>query len=138
MNDEEFLNALESCQLPEHEFGHAGHVRAAYLYLQGGDFAVALARIRRSIRAYATHLGKPERYHETITVAYAALIQQHMRERGDTGGWTAFARNNAELLDKNLLTKFYPAQQLNSDTARRIFVLPQAGRMSTPVSPSSA
>ena len=127
MNDEDFLRALESCELPEQEFGHAAHVRAAYLYLRGGDFADALERVRRSIRTYATHLGKPDRYHETITVAYVALIQQHMCERGDSGSWPAFARDNPELLNKSLLQKFYSSEQLNSDTARRIFLLPRAG-----------
>ena len=102
MNDADFLRALESCELPEHEFGHAGHVRAAYLYLQGSDFAVALARIRHSIKAYAMRLGKPDRYNETMTVAYLALVQQHMFDRGDGGGWPAFARDNPELFDKNL------------------------------------
>jgi hypothetical protein len=126
VNDEDFLRALESCELPEQEFGHAAHVRAAYLYLRGGDFAAALERIRRSIRTYATHLGKPDRYHETITVAYVALIQQHMCERGDSGGWTGFARDNPELLDKSLLQKFYSAEQLNSETARKVFLLPRA------------
>jgi hypothetical protein len=127
MNDEDFLRGLESCELLEQEFGHAAHVRAAYLYLQGGDFAAALGRIRRSIRNYAARLGKPDRYHETITVAYTALIQQHMLERGNSGGWAAFARDNPELLNKSLLLEFYLAEQLNSDTARKIFLLPRAG-----------
>lgn len=127
MNDEDFLRALESCELPEQEFGHAAHVRAAYLYLRQGDFAAALERVRRSIRTYATHLGKPDRYHETITVAYVVLIQQHMLERGNGGGWTEFSRDNPELLKKGLLQEFYPAEQLNSDAARKIFLLPRAG-----------
>jgi hypothetical protein len=126
MNDADFLLALESCELPEHEFGHAPHVRAAYLYLRGSDFPTALERIRRSIRAYATRLGKPDRYHETITVAYLALVQQHMFERGDGGGWPAFARDNPELFNETLLQRFYSSAQLNSDTARKIFVLPKA------------
>lgn len=115
---------MESCKLPEQEFGHAAHVRAAYLHLQRGDFAATLERIRRSIRTYARHVGKPDRYHETITVAYVALIQQHMCERGNSGGWTAFARDNPELLKKGLLQEFYPAEQLHS--ARKIFLLPRA------------
>jgi hypothetical protein len=126
MNDEDFLLALESCELPEQDFGHAAHVRAAYLYLQTGDFAAALERTRRSIRNYASRLGKPDRYHETITVAYVALIQQHMCERGHSGGWNGFARDNPELLNKNLLQEFYPAEQLSSDAARKIFLLPRA------------
>ena len=126
MNDAKFLRALEACDLPEGEFRHAGHVRAAYLYLQEGDFAAALGRMRRAIRNYAGHLGKPDRYHETITVAYVALIQQHLCERGNGSGWAAFARENAELLQPGLLRQFYPEGQLESDFARRVFLLPRA------------
>jgi hypothetical protein len=125
MTDEEFIQALESCALPESDFGHAAHVRAAYLYLRQADFAGALARIRRAIRNYAKHLGKPDRYHETITVAYVALIQQHICERGDGGGWAGFARDNAELFQPGLLHHFYPQAQLESDLARKVFLLPR-------------
>ena len=59
-------------------------------------------------------------------MAYLALIQQQMRERGNGGGWAAFARDNPELLNKSLLQEFYPAEQLNSDVARKIFLLPRA------------
>ncbi len=124
MNDADFLRALESCELPEQEFGHAGHVRAAYLCLRTADFAGALGRVSRAIRAYATYMGKPERYHETMTVAYVSVIQQHMVERGDGGDWATFARDNPGLLDKNLLARFYPAELLKSDAARKIFLLP--------------
>ena len=124
MTDQEFLRALESCELAESDFGHAAHVRAAYLYLQAFDFAEALGRTRRSIRNYAKHLGKPDRYHETITVAYVALIQQHIGERGSAGGWTAFARDNIELFQPDLLQRFYSRAQLDSELARRIFLLP--------------
>jgi hypothetical protein len=124
MNDQEFLRALESCELPERDFGHAAHVRAAYLYLQDCEFAGALERIRRAIRNYATHLGKPDRHHETITVAYVSLIQQHICERGSAGGWLAFARDNVELFEPDLLQRFYSQAQLDSEMARRIFVLP--------------
>jgi hypothetical protein len=126
MTDEEFIRALENCRLPERDFGHAAHVRAGYLYLRRTDFAGALARIGRAIRNYAAHLGNPDRYHETITVAYLALIQQHIYERGNGGGWTAFARDNAELLQPGLLRQFYPAAQLESDLARKVFLLPRS------------
>jgi hypothetical protein len=126
VTDDEFLRALEKCELPESAFGHAAHVRAAYLYLRAEEFAGALERTRRAIRNFARHLGKPERYHETITVAYLALIQQHMRQRGDGGGWAAFEHDNPELLRPGLLLEYYPKAQLESDLARRVFVLPQS------------
>ncbi len=125
MTDAAFLRALESCKLPESQFGHAAHVRAAYLYLQQSDFAGALDRIRRAIRNYATHLGKPDRYHETITVAYVALIQEHIVERGSGGGWEAFASQNSELFEPDLLERFYPRALLHSEMARKVFLLPR-------------
>jgi hypothetical protein len=97
MTDEEFLEALETCKLPESACGHAAHVRAAYLYLRAEEFSGALERTRCAIRNYARHSGKAERYHETITVAYLALIQQHICQRGDGGGWATFERENPEL-----------------------------------------
>jgi hypothetical protein len=124
MTDQEFLNALETCSFPHSEFGHVGHVRAAYLYLRGGEFVEALTRLRCAIRNYAAFLGNPERYHETIAVAYVALIQQHMYERGHSGGWQPFGRDNPELFQPGLLLRFYSKTQLESGLARRVFLLP--------------
>ena len=125
MTDEDFLAALERCELPESEFRHTAHVRAAYLYLRKHEFHIALHRMQTSIRNYAAHLGKPDKYHETITVAFVLLIQQHLVQRGDAGGWSAFQQENPELLRKELLLQYYGRQQLESDLARRTFVLPR-------------
>lgn len=124
-SDADFLRALEDCTLPPGEFTHRAHVRAGYLYLQQGDFAAALARVRRAIRNFASHHGQPGRYHETLTVAYLALIQQHLCERGDRGGWPAFAADNPELFQPGLIGQFYTREQLASSTARRVFLLPR-------------
>jgi len=126
VTDAEFLAALERLELPAKEFGHTAHVRAAYLYLCAGEFAEALARMRRAIRNFARHLGQPERYHETVTVAYLALIQQHIYERGDGGGWEGFARANPELFRPRLLLEFYSKAELESQVARQVFVLPHS------------
>lgn len=125
MDDEQFLNALESCELPPAEFGHLAHVRAAYLYLLRYDFPEALFRMSRSIKAYAEHLGKTGLYHQTITVASLALIQEHIAERGDAGSWTEFERRNPELKQRDLLMRFYPPSVLASRTARQVFLLPR-------------
>jgi len=128
MSDEEFLAALESCALSEHEFGHSAHMRAAYLYTLCGDLAIALAKTRRAIQAFANSVGKPDRYHETITVAYLALIRQRLHESGNGGGWEGFARTNTDLLERDLLLRFYPREQLASELARKVFVLPRSAR----------
>lgn len=126
MTDDEFLRALETCTLEERDFGHAAHVRATYLYLRRFDFIDALDHVRSAIRNFARHLGKPGRYHETMTVAYVSLIQQHLVELGDGGGWEGFARGNPELFQPGLLRHFYPQAQLDSELARRIFLLPRS------------
>jgi hypothetical protein len=100
VNDDEFLRALEDCTLAEPDFGHAAHVRAGYLYLQRYGFPGALARIRRTIQDFAAHHGRPDRYSETMTVAYLTRIHQHLCERGDGGGWAEFAHHNPELFDR--------------------------------------
>jgi hypothetical protein len=126
MTDQEFLGALESCTLAERDFDHVAHVRAGYLYLRSGTFGEALARTEAAIRRYAAALGKADRYHDTITVAYLALIRRHLYERGDGGGWAGFAAANPQLLDRELLLRFFPRTQLESALARRVFLLPQA------------
>jgi len=126
MTDADFLAALERCTLPVSEFTHAAHVRAAYLYLCNGSFGQAIDRMAATIRKYATSLGKPDRYHDTITVGFLALIRGRICEGGDGGGWPGFAEANADLLDRGLLLRHYPRDQLQSPLARRVFVLPQA------------
>jgi hypothetical protein len=126
MIDAEFLAALERCTLPETEFTHAAHVRAAYLYLCDGSFGQAIDRMGATIRRYATALGKPDRYHDTITIAFLALIRERICERGDGGGWLGFAAANPDLLDRGRLLRHYPSAQLQTPLARRVFVLPQA------------
>jgi hypothetical protein len=127
VNDAQFLAALEACTLPEAEFGHAAHVRAAYLYLRAGSFGAAIERMESAIRRYAASLGKPDRYHDTITIAYLALIRRALVVGGDRGGWPAFAAANPELLDRQLLLRYFPREQLESALARRVFLLPRVG-----------
>jgi len=126
MNDADFLAALEDCTLPEREFDHVAHVRAAYLYLCDGSFGQAIDRMAATIRRYAAFLGKPGRYHDTITVGFLALIRERICDRGDRGGWAAFAAANPDLFDRELLLRHYPREQLHSSLARRVFVLPAA------------
>ena len=125
MTDADFLAALERCALPEAEFTHAAHVRAAYLCLCAGSFGQAIDRMATAIRRYAASLGKTDRYHDTITVAFLTVIRERICERGDGGGWAGFVAANPDLLDRELLLRHYPREQLQSTLARRVFVLPQ-------------
>ena len=76
-----------------------------------------------ALRGYAAAQGKPGRYHETITVASLALINQHLHERGDGGGWEGFRRDNPSLFDRRLLLHYYRPETLDSPRARQVFLL---------------
>jgi len=123
MTDQEFIAELEACRLPACEFPHAGHVRAAYLYLLAEPFPQAAARMCRTIQNYARSLGKADKYHETLTIGFMALVQKHLRLHGDAGGWEGFKAQNPELLRKDALLDYYPAAVLDSAEARATFVL---------------
>ena len=121
--DAQFLAALEDCTLPADCFDHAAHVRAGYLYLRRQPFPQATAAMCATIARYAAALGKPDRYHETITVAFMALINAQLRRPGNGAGWADFSARNPQLLRSDALLAYYPRAVLESREARSCFTL---------------
>lgn len=124
MRDDEFLAALENGSLPLAAFDHRAHVRAGYLYVTRLGFGGAVERFARTLKDFAARHGKDGLYHETITVAFLAMINEHAAA-GDAPDWESFIAANAELLDRNTLTRFYAPEELASPEARRVFKLPR-------------
>ena len=121
--DARFLAALEDCSLPPERFDHAAHVRAGYLYLQRAPFPQATATMCATIERYARALGQPGRYHETITVAFMALINQRLRAAPAGEDWAAFRARHPQLMLRDALLAYYPRAVLDSPAARRCFTL---------------
>ena len=119
----EELRAFETGLLDAAQFPHAEHVRFGYEMLGRYSFGEAISRFSGALKLLAAKAGKPEIYHETITVAFLALINER-RARDATGTWTQFRAHNADLFDKRCLEKWYGTEQLGSDLARRAFCLP--------------
>ena len=124
MDDATFVARFEDGTLPEAEFDHRGHVRLAYLYLGTYGFGGTLDRISSGIRAFATAHGAPEKYHETITVAFVSIVNERRAKHTPPLPWNAFVERNPELLDSRLLSHYYARETLKSEQARRTFVLP--------------
>jgi hypothetical protein len=126
MSDEDFIRQLEACTLPEERFPHAGHLRAAWLYLKRLPTAEAIAKFSEVLRAYATSLGKADRYHETVTWAYLLLVNERMRRSEPGAAWEQFAAGNGDLFDweNSILARYYRPETLASRLARRVFVMP--------------
>lgn len=125
LDDAEFLAALEAARLPPVLFDHRGHLRAAFLYLQREDFPGACVVMKRAIQGFAASLGKTGLYHETLTVAYLALVAERLADEPADIRFDAFLRLYPELEDRAYFERYYPRGTLDTPEARRTFVLPR-------------
>jgi|SRR5215472_4457253 len=127
MTNRELIERFESDTLLG-EFHHVEHVRLAFAYLSECSVVEALDRFGNALRRFAMARGKPERYHETITFAYFFLIHERMAQIPDLK-WDEFARQNSDLLNwkPGVLRRYYRETTLQSELARRVFLLPDRG-----------
>ena len=121
MNDMEFAVAVESCEMPNAEFGHRQHLRLAWIYLREYGARAARDRIQATLRAYAAHNGASEKYHVTITLAWMDLVE---RAAAESPSFDAMLERHPQLLDKNVLGTLYSPDVLKSDAARLAYVAP--------------
>ena len=106
-------------------FPHREHVRMAFEMLKRHDFPETVLHFSRTLRAMAEKVGRPEAFHQTITIAFLSLIAERL-EAGGAEDFAAFAQANPDLLDKTLLARWYRPERLASAAARRTFLLPDA------------
>jgi len=116
MTDEDFVQAFESCELPPEAFHHRDHIRLARIYLDRLGLEAATARFVESLRRFAGHIGKSDKYHETITVAWMRIV-------------AGSGRDEAALFDKDYLYLFYSRELLDSQAARVGFVEPDVNSL---------
>jgi hypothetical protein len=132
MRDQEFIAAFENCSLPPEDFHHSDHVRMAFLYLARFPILEAIQRFSLAIGRFATAIGKPNLYHETITWAFLFLIRQRLVEQSSRQGgrqpsWDEFAAENPDLLNRksnSILKDYYFEETLTSELAKKVFILP--------------
>ncbi len=126
-SDAEFLERFDAGTLDLAAFNHEAHFRAAWLCLRGAPFRQAVGRLRRGLKRLAIAAGRPQRYNETITVAYAHLIRRRMRLLGDPC-WDEFHARSADLFapDLGALRALYGEGVIDAPEARRTFVPPPA------------
>ncbi len=123
---EGLVKHFESGTLAPELFHHQEHVKIAWWYLQNYSLVESIARFTSGIKHFARQQGKESLYHETITLAYVLLINERIYKTGNLLVWGEFANANSDLLDwqNNSLKHYYQENTLNSELARRVFVLP--------------
>jgi hypothetical protein len=113
--------------LPPSCFHHADHLRLAWLHVRQQPLETAIDNVRQGIRAYAKHLGKPEIYHETLTIAWVRLIASHNEPTFDE-----FLRLNEHRLNGELMHRFWSTDRLQSDNARKKWLAPDRNQLPAP------
>jgi hypothetical protein len=129
MTDDALVRAFERGDAPEAGFHHADHVRVAWYYVRQATLPEALLRFSTGLRRFAVAQGKPDLYHETITVAYVLLIAERVSAMPDAP-WEEFAERNGDVLawKPSILSRFYSDERLWSERARRVFLMPDLAR----------
>jgi hypothetical protein len=127
LTDDDFVRSFEDCTLANTAFHHRDHVRLAWIYLGWYPALEALTRFVEGLKRFATFHGHPGLYHETITWAYLFLIHERKADGPGTEPWEEFAARNPDLFAWNpsILDRYYGAETLRSERARRLFVLPR-------------
>jgi hypothetical protein len=127
MTNQELIAQFESRSLSPQSFHHADHVRLAFAYLRQYSLLEALEKFPAALQQFAQHHGKPNLYHQTITWAYLFLINQRIARATQEQTWEEFAEANPDLLTwKNgIVTRYYGEETLQSDLARKVFILPE-------------
>jgi hypothetical protein len=122
---ESFIRAFENGSLSKSDWTHSGHLVMALWYLRrhGRDLAIRL--IRDGIKRHNARQANLTGYHETITLAWVAVIERFLVSRDDNVPVSTLAE---ELLqqcgDTNYLLRFYSRERLFSELARARWVPP--------------
>jgi hypothetical protein len=134
LTDDQLIAQFESAAIPPDSFHHADHVRLAFAYLRQYPILEALEKFPAALQQFARQNGRPNLYHQTITWAYLFLIHERLARAPHQQTWEEFAEANPDLLTwKNgILTKYYCEETLQSDIARRVFILPDNPPTSPP------
>ncbi|PWE16426.1 hypothetical protein DDZ18_13485 [Marinicauda salina] len=117
------LAAFEEGRLDPAGFSHADHVRVAFELLKQESFLGAARRYEAGLRALTVRAGVPEKFNLTITLAFLALIAEHLAE--DPGiDWATFVAAHPALFDRALLKRWYASERLGDPRARDHLLMP--------------
>jgi hypothetical protein len=124
MTDIELARALERGEIANENFHHLSHLHVAWVYLsECSNVDEAANKMRNTLRRFATCAGKPEKYHETITLFWVRLLAAFRASRsGET--LEQIVQTDPRLLEKHFPLSYYSVDRLFSDEARTSWVDP--------------
>jgi hypothetical protein len=125
LSDTQFLRQFEDLSLPPEEFGHRGHLRLAWLYLNAYPLEEAIARTATGISKYATSLGETGKFHHTLTEAIVRIMASRL-QGSIYSNLDDYLSSNPDLVNDvaKVVRHYYSDQCLNSTEARQGFIAP--------------
>jgi hypothetical protein len=122
---ESLVRAFEDGSLPRSEWTHASHLLVGLWYMSHHPRDRATRLVRDGIKRYNHIHGRDSGYHETITLAWLAVVAGFLARWDRSRPISALA----EVLvrdcgDKDHLLRYYSRELLMSDAARQAWVPP--------------
>jgi hypothetical protein len=124
VNSQQLARALEQGDLSNLSFPHASHLGVAWVYLhESASIGNAIDKMRATLRRVTAVAGKPEKYHETITIFWMCVLASLGEVTGESDLEKILAAN-PELLEKDFPLHYYSRDLLFSERARTTWVAP--------------
>ncbi|MFO0891644.1 MAG: hypothetical protein U0790_21175 [Isosphaeraceae bacterium] len=136
---ESFIRSFEGCTLPASEWTHGKHLTMALWYLLRHPRDEATRLIREGIQRYNLSTGNRTGYHETITLAWIAVISEFLENQVRSRPVAELAMElDAACGQKDHLLRYYSRDRLFSSEARRRWVSPDLRPLQGPAKESPA
>jgi hypothetical protein len=130
MTDVELTRALERGEIANEDFHHASHLHVAWVYLgESSSVELAARKMRETLRRFAAAAGKPQKYHETLTLFWVHLLSQAYAVSCG-GRLEDVVDASPQLLEKNFPLAYYSTERLFSDEARASWTDPDLKALS--------
>lgn len=121
------MDELETRLLEEYaargRFGHREHLHMAWSFLRR-DRATASDAAARFIHHVAAEHGDLEKYHETLTRFWVAVVKLAIDETGDPADFEQLLARAPHLLERDLPSRHWSSESLWSPAARAAWMEP--------------
>lgn len=125
LSDDAFRSAFATQTIEPKVFTHEAHLRLAWLYVTNFEVTKAAELLCQQIKAFDLHFGKGDVYNETVTIAFAYLVQQRQK-MGDYKDFEAFLAQHNDLQTnyRAILAEYYDFDVFKNETAKTEYVAP--------------
>lgn len=125
LNDDEFEQQFESCELDPALSTHEAHLRLAYIHIEKYGREKAIENVCNQLMAYVNHVGATDKYNTTLTVAAVKAVY-HFMQKSTASCFQDFITEVPQLKSdfKRLMQCHYGIDIFNSQKAKSTFLEP--------------